>query len=312
MRDRALALCRELGIPMAADKTEGPVTQLTFLGIEIDTVAMEARLSAEKLADLQQLITAWVGKKTASLTEYMSLSGVLNFACGVVAAGKPFCRRLIQQQQSLRKAAWVKSDAQQTDIPHYVREDLRWWSEWLPEWNGKSLLLDQEWSDAPKIELFTDACDVGFGGFYQNAWFAGRWSPEQLERAYVSTRISIPFLELLALVTAAHIWAHEWRGKKITFRCDAAAVVHALAANRSKRPALMHLIRELAKLACRFGFTYRVEHIAGVNNDVADVLSRYGDCHQFRALRPYADRRPQRIPLIRLIHSMEEETDDVE
>ncbi len=34
-----LALCAHLGVPVAEEKTEGPASTLTFLGIEINTVA---------------------------------------------------------------------------------------------------------------------------------------------------------------------------------------------------------------------------------------------------------------------------------
>ena len=39
-----LTLCNSLRIPLAPDKTEGPTSCLTFAGIELDAVAMEARL----------------------------------------------------------------------------------------------------------------------------------------------------------------------------------------------------------------------------------------------------------------------------
>ena len=35
-----LSTCRELGIPLAADKVEGPAPGLTFLGIKVNTMAM--------------------------------------------------------------------------------------------------------------------------------------------------------------------------------------------------------------------------------------------------------------------------------
>ena len=41
--------CQELGIPLALDKLEGPSHSLTFLGIELDTVRMGARLPEDKL-----------------------------------------------------------------------------------------------------------------------------------------------------------------------------------------------------------------------------------------------------------------------
>lgn len=41
--------CEDTGIPMQTEKSEGPCTKLTFLGIEIDSVAMEMRLRDTKL-----------------------------------------------------------------------------------------------------------------------------------------------------------------------------------------------------------------------------------------------------------------------
>ena len=51
---------------MATDKCEGPTTCLTFLGIEIDTLAMELRLTQVKLARLKGEITAWQGKRSCT------------------------------------------------------------------------------------------------------------------------------------------------------------------------------------------------------------------------------------------------------
>lgn len=41
--------CTELGIPLASNKTAGPTTCLTFLGIEIDSATLELRLPQKKL-----------------------------------------------------------------------------------------------------------------------------------------------------------------------------------------------------------------------------------------------------------------------
>ena len=43
---------RELGVPLAEEKSEGPATVLTFLGIEIDSVQGEIRLPQEKVERL--------------------------------------------------------------------------------------------------------------------------------------------------------------------------------------------------------------------------------------------------------------------
>jgi hypothetical protein len=63
---------------------------------------------------------------------------------------------------------------------------------------------------------------------------------------------------------------------------------------------MMHLLRHLALLACSHGFDFKCEHIDGVQNTTADVLSRSGDCAAFRALQPRAAlgaTRPVPLPL---------------
>ena len=51
--EKALTVCRELGVPVASHKCVGPLTCITFLGIEVDTVALELRLPGEKLEKLR-------------------------------------------------------------------------------------------------------------------------------------------------------------------------------------------------------------------------------------------------------------------
>lgn len=106
----------------------------------------------------------------------------------------------------------------------------------------------------------------------------------------------MPFLEMRALHLAAATWSHLWRGRKITFRCDCLPVVQSFGQMRSRNVQQMHQIRALHQLAARHGFDFRVQHIAGESNTVADVLSRDGDCPQFRAMRPNANTLPDTPP----------------
>lgn len=46
--DQALSTCKHLGVPVAVHKTEGPTTQLTFLGIQIDSEEMMSQLGTGK------------------------------------------------------------------------------------------------------------------------------------------------------------------------------------------------------------------------------------------------------------------------
>jgi len=312
MLERALSLCRFLGVPMAEMKTEGPTTCLTFLGIELDTMRMEARLDASRLAELRALCLAWQSSEAASAVELQSLAGKLNFACSVVRPGRIYIRHILHQIRAIgamidQRSGRPLSRMARVTLPQVVRDDISWWVRFLPQWNGSSLLYDLDWSNAPDISLTTDACNTGYGGHFRNAWFAGTWSPAVLELAHRKTRLSMPFLELLSLVIAAGTFGPLWRGKKIIFRCDCKAAVDAIMGQGSRVPRQMHLLRALTEIACLCGFDFRAVHIPGVTNDVADVLSRTGDCAQFRTLCPQADAGPtaERWPDLSNLPSLE-------
>ena len=82
-----------LGCPgVALDKLEDPASTLTFLGITLDTVNQELRLPADKLKEISQAVTDWLGRHTATKRELLSLIGNLAFAARVVPAGHLFCR----------------------------------------------------------------------------------------------------------------------------------------------------------------------------------------------------------------------------
>ena len=182
LRDAALALCSMLGLPMAADKTEGPTQQLTFLGIELDSVAQEMRLAADKLQSLRALLEAWEDKSRASvkLKELQSLIGILNFACAVVRPGRYFLRGLIAHMRQIVKAsAGRQGHHAPFPIPRSARADVAWWRLLMPQWNGCSVIHQLRWERSDKIRLTTDACGTGFGAMFGTAWFAGAWSPEQ-------------------------------------------------------------------------------------------------------------------------------------
>jgi hypothetical protein len=284
----ARALCARLGIPLSEDKTEGPVTRLVFLGILLDTIAMTASLSALKLAEIAQLLHIWQGKTSADVRELQSLTGVLNWACKVVRPGRSYLRRIIDHTTSLA------DHHTQHPIPRTVQLDIEWWADFMPEWNGVSLLYELEWRNAPDINIETDACTTGYGARFGRHWIAGVWTPDQLKAAQTPKGISMPYLELLALTLGVATWAHLWTRLMITFVSDCMPVVHAIGGRSSKSKRMMELIRSLHLIAARHGFDFRCTHLAGVLNISADALSR-GEHQTFRDANPDADQ--QQYPL---------------
>ena len=63
------SLCAALGVPLAEDKKEGPITCLEYLGILSVSAALEARLPLDKLQDIHDAIRAWTSRTSCSKWE---------------------------------------------------------------------------------------------------------------------------------------------------------------------------------------------------------------------------------------------------
>ena len=87
---------RNLGIPIAVDKTQGPCTSLEFMGIILDSARMEVRLPPDKVERIQTSLSLFESRKSCTLKELQALIGTLNFACRVVPPGRPFLQRMIE------------------------------------------------------------------------------------------------------------------------------------------------------------------------------------------------------------------------
>ena len=85
-------LCHYLAVPIAPEKTLGPSTVLSFVGMELDVINSEARLPEDKLNKCTQIIAHFMGRKKVTLKDMQSLVGLLNFACSVIVHGRAFDR----------------------------------------------------------------------------------------------------------------------------------------------------------------------------------------------------------------------------
>ena len=166
----ATALCNilhlftELDIPSITGKTF-PSTSLEFMGILLDSHSMEARLPQDKLARTKQALYQWSLTKSTTLRELQSLIGTLQFACRVIAPGRPFLQRIIHLTRGTQLAHWhIKLNAG-------FRKDIKMWVDLKENWNGVSIFLDPHVSHPPDLQLFTDASgSIGYGGFLDGQW----------------------------------------------------------------------------------------------------------------------------------------------
>jgi len=168
-----LHLFSELDIPIAPGKTLSPPspTSLEFMGILLGSHAMEAHLPKDKLVRTKQALLQWSFKKSATLRELQSLIGTLQFACRVIAPGRPFLQRIIHLTKGIQPPQWrIKLNAG-------FRKDIQMWIEFLEHWKGVSIFLDSNVSHPPDLQLFADASGaIGYGGFLRRT--IGRCLPE--------------------------------------------------------------------------------------------------------------------------------------
>jgi hypothetical protein len=68
--DTFSSVCFELGMPIADEKSNGPVTNLVFLGLEIDTIEMVIQIPHEKLIRLKSLLEPLLWKRRLKIKEF--------------------------------------------------------------------------------------------------------------------------------------------------------------------------------------------------------------------------------------------------
>ncbi|KAJ1125403.1 hypothetical protein NDU88_003835 [Pleurodeles waltl] len=201
-------------------------------------------------------------RRKVTVREIQVLLGHLNFACRVVRAGRTFCRRL---------ALALSGHA----FPHHhvrmkvgVWEDLRMWAMFLESFNGIPLTVWQEcqWD----VQLFSDAAgSTGFGLYWEGRWCAEEWPNE-----WKNGGRSIAFLELFPLIVAVCLWGAELRHSRVLFRVDNMAVVQMVNRQSAREAGVLQLMCVFVLQCLRNDIHFRARHVPGVNNDIADALSR--------------------------------------
>ncbi|XP_028403232.1 uncharacterized protein LOC114525965 isoform X1 [Dendronephthya gigantea] len=288
---RFLSLCEHVGVPIAPEKTIGPHNVLSFAGIELDTLCMEARLPLDKTDKCKQLISAFLCRKKVTLREIQSLTGLLNFACSVVVPGRAFLRRLIDLTKGVRCAHHF------IRLTKSVKADLEIWQSFLANFNGRSFFLNDMWHDSASLNLYTDsAASFGYGALFGFEWCYGAW-PDNWKT------FNITILEFYPIVLSVLLWGDQMRNQRITFFTDNAALVDIINKATSRDVTVMVFVRRLVLACLQFNILFRARHVAGVTNVLADSLSRL-QVSKFKRLAPVGVRpTPTVIPPHLLPHN---------
>ena len=259
-------LCKQLGVSIKYEKNStGQVT--TFLGIELDTTRMIARLPLDKQKIAIQKVTFALQSRSLTYEELESLVGFLSFATKVVAPGRAFLRHSYNALAESKRGQHIR-------INRKLKIDLLWWSEFLPRWNGIRMLKPSK----PIVELWTDAAgNHGMGGYFlkqgqksENLNFNQAFSikfHQRLRYAHINQK------EMTAVKHAISIWLPSFIGCHLIIYGDNWAVSRGIL-KTSIRGLAMPALRSIAMMAAIHDITIESRWIPSYENELADALSR--------------------------------------
>lgn len=268
--------CRKAGFTIQASKVTEPLKVVQFLGIEIDVVHSQLRISDERMSEVKGLLDDWIGRRSCTKRQLLKLVGKLAFAARVVRKGRAFLGRLIELSKRMKFLHY------RTRLSVEARADIDWWRRSLESHNGVAL-IGRSWSDLDVTHVYTDASDYGCGAVCFDEWFAV---------AYISKFAgcrdrSINWREMHVAVMALATWGPRWANSSVIFHVDNQATCGVLSKLYTPCPDLMRMVRQWALLLEQYNIEVRVEYISTHDNVLADVLSR-GSISQFRQLHPHA------------------------
>ena len=142
--------------------------------------------------------------------------------------------------------------------------DLNWFNTFLVQFNGTTFFDYKK----PDHTIHLDACLTGCGAAFANKVYA-------LPIPLGYKNYTIVHLEILNIVVALKIWGEIWQDQVIDIKCDIMAVVEVRRSGRARDPILATCARNIWLLTAIFNIPLMVNHIPGVENEVADLLSRW-------------------------------------
>jgi hypothetical protein len=276
----AIDVLHRYGFVVNEAKTAGPAQAITFLGIQLDSVATTLACSADRLAELLQLLRQLMKARTVRHDSLESIIGKLSFAAIVLPGARPFMRRMLDACHGAASARRISRI--RVSKPFY--DDVYYWYNHLARWNGTQL-----WRKTDPIVLVSDASLQGFGFYCEQlpnhidntslsmdlqvgTVYCGSYGKEHAE--YHADHRAIAWCEHFAALMAVLVYAPILRNQSVLLVLDNLTDVNIInrQATRSKRLAI--LLRALYDAATRLNCSVTAIHRAGDINLLADLLSR--------------------------------------
>lgn len=239
-----------------------PSQQIVYLGLQIDTVTMRARISDPRRAALLLALRKFYPNHMVTAHSVMTLLGLMSSAHSVVPLGLLHMRKTQRWFAQLRLDP-VRHRRRWVTVPLSLRADLNYWRDPCVMTQGVAIGRVSSY-----IPVYTDACLTGWGGTCQARAVGGVWSQS-------GRHINLLELETVLLVLTHFV--STLRGHDVLVWSDNRTTVAYI--NRQggvRSPALHRLAEELWLWAHEHLRSLTAAHIPGCQNIGADLMSRGG------------------------------------
>ena len=171
-----MEICKDIGLPVAIEKTFWGSTLMTFLGLLLDSEKEIVCVPLEKLNKALEMIDYFLDRtrKKATVKQFQKLCGYLNFLCRAIVPGRAFVRHLYAINSNKLKAH------HHVRITQENRLDLMIWKQFLNSQDAYCRpFMDFVLVDAIQIDMYSDASRnfvLGFGAYCGTEWSYGKWN----------------------------------------------------------------------------------------------------------------------------------------
>ena len=252
LMDQFRAVFKQIGMPLAEEKTLGSGPILEYLGFILNFARQIMQITDEKRQKCLEMIDKLLAKRNnkgqkVTVKELQKVSGSLNFLCHAIPAGKPF---LMSMYKLTRGSVPEEVHLQLTHhrrLSAVVCQDLQVFRSFLvktaqEKYNSIPFPVKLQ-VEATTLQFFADAASskkLGLGCIFGNKWAQGLWRYTSLFSRGFTPNIAI--LELYAIVLAVELWAEGLAGRTVILRSDNKATVGWLEHKNSDIPAVMYLL----------------------------------------------------------------------
>ena len=253
-----------LGATESASKACPPHTEMVFIGVWFNSVSMTMEVTPSRLKKIMQELPSWLSRRKATRKEVERLVGVLGFVAKCVRPSRIFMSRMLNE---LRRLPLTGQHVLSQDF----KWDVYWWSCFMPQYNGISMIPRPYWSEVNSV-LATDACLSGCGAVN---WVTGEYFHSVFPSDILALDLSINSLELLTIMVAIKVWGRALKSYRIKVQCDNTTAVAAVNMATLRNKHMQACMREIAFWAAIHECEVWAVHVEGVKNELPDLLSRW-------------------------------------